>query len=331
NHLISGAIIPNLVKVLQAVNGESTKSSLQGVRVKTRTEEHAGLLLKNEAALQRLEIFFEKKFPEQTNASKKSAARLDKPRRRPDFTSSQEDIICSALKDGCKSEILARHGANSVQRGSLQTLNPGVWLNDEILNFFIQQCLAKRDEKLCANEPGRKRSHFFSSFFIQKMFDEKNNNKKLNGQYNYNNVKAWSTKVPGEDIFNLKYLVCPINRDNQHWTSAVIFMEEKRIQYYDSLGCTDWTKLNGLLQYLKDEHRVKNGGELDVKEWKLVACTSDTPRQRGGIDCGVFTCMFCYYILKDTPLPKRFSDRFISKCRKFIALDIMSSFAVKKL
>jgi Ulp1 family protease len=44
---------------------------------------------------------------------------------------------------------------------------------------------------------------------------------------------------------------------------AVIFMEDKRIQYYDSFGKTDVTKLEGLLQYVKDEYWVKNGKEMD--------------------------------------------------------------------
>ena len=56
------------------------------------------------------------------------------------------------------------------------------------------------------------------------MFDEKNLNPSLRGKYNYKNVKRWGKKVPGKDIFNLRYIVCPINLDNMHWTSAVIFM-----------------------------------------------------------------------------------------------------------
>ena len=84
------------------------------------------------------------------------------------------------------------------------------------------------------------------------------------GRYNYKNVKLWSKKVPGEDIFNLKYILCPINLDNMHWTSAVIFLEDKRIQYYDSMGGTDRLKLEGLLEYVKDEYRAKNCKELDV-------------------------------------------------------------------
>jgi Ulp1 family protease len=98
---------------------------------------------------------------------------------------------------------------------------------------------------------------------VQKLFDEKNRNRKLRGIYNYKNVNGWSVKVPGKDIFNLKYIFCPINLNNIHWTVAVIFMEAKRIQYYDSMGRTEMAKLEGLLQYVKDEYWVKNGKEMD--------------------------------------------------------------------
>jgi sentrin-specific protease 1 len=114
------------------------------------------------------------------------------------------------------------------------------------------------------------------------MFDENNNDVAVRGKYAYTNVESWSKKVPGEDVFNLKYIFCPINVDNMHWTLAVIFMEEKKIQYFDSMGGTEMNKLEGLLEYLKDEWKVKKGGEMDVSEWRLVECTSDTPQQRNG-------------------------------------------------
>ncbi|KAL3770402.1 hypothetical protein ACHAW5_002319 [Stephanodiscus triporus] len=243
------------------------------------------------------------------------------------FTAEEQTVVDDALKDGPPEEILAKQGADSVQRSSMQTLCPGQWLNDEVINYFLKICLVRRDKKMCTTDTGRRRSHFFSSFFIQKMFDEKSEDPELRGRYNFDNVKEWSKKVPGGDIFNLKYIVCPINiDDNSHWTSAVIFMEDKRIQYYDSMGGTDWSKLEGLLKYVKDEYSAKNGKELDVTEWELVSCTSDTPRQKNGYDCGVFTCMFADFISKDCQL--LFNQDHIDQCRQRIALSIMNYCAI---
>jgi len=199
------------------------------------------------------------------------------------LTPEETQIVKNAIYGiGPKDDILASQDADSVQRESMHRLQPGQWLNDEIINYFLKNCLAKRDEMLCAKQAGRKRSHFFNSFFVQTMFDEKNSNPSLRGKYNYKNVRRWSKKVPGKDIFKLKYIFCPINLDNMHWTSACIFMEQKRIQYYDSMGGTDWGKLKGLLEYLKDEWKAKKGSEMDVSEWELVGCQEGTPRQLNG-------------------------------------------------
>ncbi|KAL3827633.1 hypothetical protein ACHAXA_000506 [Cyclostephanos tholiformis] len=269
------------------------------------------------------EIIVEKEREDREREAMESAMKLMRP-----LTAEERSVVIEATEGvGPPAEILASQDADSVQRGSMQTLRPGQWLNDEVINYFLKNCLARRDEMLCAKEPGRRRSHFFNSFFVQTMFDEKNNDPKLRGKYNYKNVRRWAKKVPGKDIFNLKYILCPINLDNMHWTSAVIFMEEKKIQYYDSMGGTDRTKLEGLLEYVKDEYRAKNGKEMDVTDWKLVSCTRDTPRQRNGFDCGVFTCMFCDFISKDCALV--FNQDHIDQCRDRIALSIMKNCAIE--
>lgn len=227
------------------------------------------------------EILARRREEEQQRQASERASSLLRP-----LTQEEESIVQKALYGvGPATEILASQDADSVQRSSMQRLQPGQWVNDEIINYFLKNCLAKRDEKLCAAQPERKRSHFFNSYFVQTLFDEKNNNPSLRGRYSYKNVKRWSKKVPGKDIFNLRYIFCPINLDNMHWTSAVIFMEEKKVQYFDSLGGTDRVKLEGLLEYVKDEYKAKKGGEMDVSEWKLVGCTSDTPRQLNGELC----------------------------------------------
>ena len=79
----------------------------------------------------------------------------------------------------------------------------------------------------------------------------------------------------------------------------MVFLEVKKICWYNSLGGTDRTKLNGILQYLKDEWRAKRGGELDLNcEWELVPCNiDDVPQQENG-KC----VMHCHHALKATYL-----------------------------
>ena len=90
------------------------------------------------------------------------------------LTNDERAIITKATYGfGNSTDILASLGNDSVTRKSMQTLRPGQWLNDEVINYFLKNCLANRDEIICARQSGRKRSHFFNSFFVQEMFDER--------------------------------------------------------------------------------------------------------------------------------------------------------------
>jgi sentrin-specific protease 1 len=188
--------------------------------------------------------------------------------------------------------------------------------------------LAARDERICESETGRKRSHFFNSFFFQNLFDEKNIDQKLRGRYNYKNVANWGKKVPGGDIFNLKYIFIPRNVGNVHWTSACIFVELKMIVYFDSRHENDRNLMHGLLQYLMDEWKnTRMNQVMNWDEWNLVACPVDTPYQSNSVDCGAFTCMYADFITNDCkPI---FGEQHMEHFRRYIALSILNEIATR--
>ena len=141
------------------------------------------------------------------------------------------------------------------------------------------------------------------------------------------NEKHSNFGCAGKDIFNLNCIVFPVNMGQMHWTCAVAFMQEKRIQFYDSMGDDGMHYVEGIFQYIKDEHQAKHGAPLpDPDSWRLVACTRDTPRQLNGYDCGVFLCMFADFLSKGCPL--LFDQTMITQCRERIALAIMKGQAI---
>ncbi len=83
--------------------------------------------------------------------------------------------------------------------------------------------LKKQDEIMCMKIPRRKPSLFSNIGSIT--FD------------NTNNPKC-NTKTPrcarGKNIFNMRYIFIPIHH-GLHFTCAVIYMEEMKIEYYNSL------------------------------------------------------------------------------------------------
>jgi len=259
---------------------------------------------------------------ERQEEAKKSASQLLRP-----LTEEEKQIVQNATRGlGSSSDVMAQVDSDIIVRESMQRLIPGQWLNDEIIHYFLIM-LAKRDEELNKVDTSRGRSHFFKSFFMTKLLNEGHANPDVNGTYEYRNVKRWSKKVPGKDIFNLNKVIIPINQGGAHWVCAVIFVREKRIQMYDSLGGSGQDYLEYLFEYLKDEHLDKKKEPLPHQdEWKLVPTQNDTPHQRNGFDCGVFTCMFADFLSRDCPLV--FSQEHITQCRERIALSIMNGSAL---
>jgi sentrin-specific protease 1 len=142
-------------------------------------------------------------------------------------------------------------------------------------------------------DPSRKRSHFFKSFFLTKLLNEGHSDPAMEGKYEYRNVRRWSKKVPGKDIFKLDKIFFPINQGQMHWLCGVVFIQKKKIKIYDSMGSGGRHYLESVFQYLQDEHMDKNKCPLpDIDEWELVGTTRDTPQQRNGTwfffaSCGV--------------------------------------------
>ena len=271
------------------------------------------------------------------------------------LTDEEQDVVQEAIYGiGPPAQIVAQVDTDVVVRESMHRLQPGQWLNDEVIHYFLIM-LSKRDEELSRQDPLRGRSHFFKSFFITKLLNEGHANPDIEGTYDYKNVKRWSKKVPGKDIFKLNKIIFPINQGTAHWICAVVFMQEKRIQMFDSLGGKGLMYLEAIFKYLQDEHVDKKRSPLpDAEEWKLIPTRPETPRQHNGescgcvssaldvtlvshlkvrrsifptgFDCGVFTCMFADFLSNDCPLI--FNQKHITQCRERIALSIMNGSAL---
>jgi len=216
----------------------------------------------------------------------------------------------------------------------------GKWLSTQVIDDYLQRYLLKRDLNLCTNQAGRKGSHFFDVDFMNKSQSGKN--------FDHNNYCRFSRRVKGGDIFNLKYLFFPINIYNRHWACIVVYMEEKRIRYCDSLGAGRVSSrssslddhathkqreqkqkymMNWVFCYLKAEYKKKKSQDLpEETNWILETCIHpiDAPQQDNTNDCGVFVCMFCEFFLNDCALS--FSQEMIyqGQWRKKIILRILS-------
>nr|XP_034576906.1 putative ubiquitin-like-specific protease 1B isoform X3 [Setaria viridis] len=86
---------------------------------------------------------------------------------------------------GPSSKVLVLHEPSNIEvsKEKFQCLIPGRWLNDEVINLYLE--LLKEREK---REPKRfLKCHFFNTFFYKKLACGKNG-------YDYKSVKRWTTR-----------------------------------------------------------------------------------------------------------------------------------------
>ncbi|KAG6902809.1 hypothetical protein C0995_011296 [Termitomyces sp. Mi166 len=202
----------------------------------------------------------------------------------PPKDDAQVDII---LK---KRGVVSKYAREQVNDTDLSRLQPGQWLNDEIINFYGALLLGRSDD--CKENPPKQKAdkmqvlniYYLSTFFWPK----------LKEGYEKGRLAKWTKKV---DIFSKDVILIPVNHSNAHWTSAAINFRKKRIESYDSMGTrrdsvfkmTDHYK-QALRAYLDAEHRNKKKLPFNFTGWQDHSI--DEPQQENGYDCGVFTCQF---------------------------------------
>ena len=91
------------------------------------------------------------------------------------------------------------------------------------------------------------------------------------------------TKKRAIDIFDYDKVFVPINYDCIHQFYAVMYMEQKRIQIYNSSELGSNKYLKHLLIYLKDEHKErKDIPLLDPDKLSLIKNQPVTPTLENG-------------------------------------------------
>ena len=196
-------------------------------------------------------------------------------------------------------EILVSGFGQNITRADLRTLHGPNWLNDEIINFYMNLLMEKGKEK------DIQKIHAFSSFFYSKLLKE-----------GYASVNKWTKKI---NIFEMDLVLVPVHMGN-HWCLAVIDMRNNEIKYYDSLGGTNYGCLITLAKYLADESMVKLKIPLHFMDFKLNNL-DNIPQQTNNSDCGVFVCKFAEYITRGADI--NFTQEDMPRLRQTMTYEIL--------
>lgn len=164
--------------------------------------------------------------------------------------------------------------SGEITRKDLLTLKGLDWLNDEVINFYMNLICerARNDENL-------PKVYAFNTFFYPTLSSK-----------GYTSVRRWTRRV---DIFSYELLLVPVHL-GAHWCLAVVDFANKVIDYYDSMGGSNDRCLDELSEYLCEESLDKKNKAFDLSEWQLIT-RDDIPQQMNGSDCGMFACKFAEY------------------------------------
>ncbi|KAF5175209.1 Ubiquitin-like-specific protease esd4 [Thalictrum thalictroides] len=194
------------------------------------------------------------------------------------LTSGEEDEVTRALSNANRRKLLVTHPDSNIEITGevLQCLRHGAWLNDEVINLYLE--LLKEREK---RDPKRfLKCHFFSTFFYKKLITGKSG-------YDFKAVRRWTTQRKiGYGLIECDKIFVPIHKE-VHWCLAIINKKDQKFQYLDSLKGRDSKVLNILARYYVDEVKDKSAKDIDVSSWKHEY-VDDLPAQENGWDCGMF-------------------------------------------
>ncbi|XP_035400965.1 sentrin-specific protease 2 isoform X1 [Cygnus atratus] len=198
------------------------------------------------------------------------------------LTEAMEREVTAAFGKGKPDEIMSSAFKLKVTREDIHTLKNLHWLNDEIINFYMN-LLVERNKK-----EGYPAVYAFSTFFYPKL---------ISGGYKA--VRRWTR---GVDLFKQDLIIVPIHL-TVHWALVVIDVRRKTITYFDSVAQKGDKICGALFQYLQEESQEKRNLELSFSEWILHSMEShEIPQQLNGSDCGVFICKYADYISRDKPM-----------------------------
>ena len=201
-----------------------------------------------------------------------------------------------------------------VKGKNARTLASRAWLDDEIINFYMEM-INDRARKKAEKDPENAikvwacNTFFFTTYTTQ----------------GYSKVRRW-TKRQKIDVFELDYMIIPVHL-SVHWTCCVIDMKTREIIFYDSMRPSRNSNhgdnyCQSMLEYLKEEHKDKKGSPLKNVEDFQIYTDNHNPQQNNGSDCGVFTCCMAENVSRSGRLNFNFSYKEMEDIRKKMIIEI---------
>lgn len=193
----------------------------------------------------------------------------------------QREAINKAINGGSNNEVLVSRDKLNITRSDIKTLGKDEWLNDNIINCYMNLIQERSNIPTEDNLPT---VYTMNTHFVSRLIES-----------GYKSVERWTKRV---NIFSFNIILFPVHVNNNHWALVVVDFRQKTIRYYDSMGNTNPKVLDAIENYLKEESLSKLKKPFDIVPFKKQN-VENIPRQDNGNDCGVFSCIFAEVISRN--------------------------------
>ena len=156
-----------------------------------------------------------------------------------------------------------------INKYNFSTLIGTSWVNNNACNAYLD-LIQQRSQ----DNPNLPQVHCYKPSFLTTLSSK-----------GYKAVRKWTKKV---DVFQKDILIIPCHLSNNHWTLAVVDLNNKRMSYYDSLGGKDYGLLYRICSYLNQESMRKLKIDFDLSGWEVYCLGKRSPQQRNNYDGGAF-------------------------------------------
>lgn len=189
---------------------------------------------------------------------------------------------------------------------NIKTLDNGKWLDSMVISFYMKM-LMKRSE---ANPETMPKVFAFGTEFWT--------------EYEWNHYEHESVEflTNDEDIFTYDLIIVPVHENGDHWTLAVISIDEEiSVTYYNSMGYENDNLLTQLIEYLNEEHFHRNGERLD----NTIQLNYQLLQQENGFDCGAIICSIAEFLSRNVFIESQlFSEENMAHFRQAMIYEICS-------
>lgn len=184
-------------------------------------------------------------------------------------------------------EVLAKRGKTEVTRRMLATLQPSAWLNDEVIDCYMQLM-----QEACGLS-----CWFVNTYFWPKLRDD-----------GAGAVRRWAHRA-GVSASGSELVVVPLHMHETHWALAALSIagspgaRRASVHFYDSMA---GHAPAGLVSSLRAWYEVACQFEgppvaEDPPQWKSEVITERASLQENCFDCGAIVCAFAKQLSKGVP------------------------------